>query len=169
MTNKSPYLIALLLLVLCASSNALAGQPDSHSMGYYDTLEVVDCGDFSVMDDAMVFADVKTYCDKDGNFTRSHIKLTARDHFYRDDDPKAGHLTGTMHMNDRANYDDAGIAQWTPAAIVVGIHAHGLGYLFLDVGMLEMDLDFGWFVSFHADRFHDWSPADFEALCAYFE
>jgi hypothetical protein len=121
------------------------------------------------MDDAMVFAHIKDYCDQDGNFTRSHIKLTARDNFYRDDDPKGGHLTGTTHMNERAVYDEAGIPQWTPTPITIGMHARGLGYVFLDVAMLRMDLTGDWHFDFSADRFHDWTAADFDALCAYFE
>ena len=169
MTIKSPFLFVTPLLLAFASFGAFAGQPDSHCLGYYDTFEVVNCGDFSVMDDAMVFADIKDYCDQEGDFTRSHIKLTARDYFYRDNDPKAGRIIGTTRINERANFDEAGIPQWAPSAIVVGIHTRELGYMFLDVGMLDMDLAFGWFVDFNADRFHDWSPADFEALCAHFE
>jgi hypothetical protein len=168
-TNKSPLLFVAFLVLAGAPSLALAGQPDSHCIGYYDTIHVVDCGDFSVMDDAMVFAHIKDYCDQEGDLTRSHIKLTARDNFYRDDDPKAGHLTGTMRFNERADFDEAGIPQWTPSPITVGVHARGLGYKFLDVGMLEMDTIFGWSVAFSADRFNDWTPADFEALCTYFE
>jgi hypothetical protein len=121
------------------------------------------------MDDAMVFAHIKDYCDQEGDLTRSHVKLTAKDHFYRDDNPKGTHVTGRTSINDRANFDAAGIPQWTPAPIVVTIHARGLGYMFLDVGMLEIDLDGDWDVYFSADRFHDWTPADFDALCAYFE
>lgn len=167
MTTKSPLLFALLLVLASASSDAIAGQPGSHCIGYYDTFEVVDCGDFSVMDDAMVFADIKDYCSKEGDFTRSHIKLTARDKFYRD--PDGVSVKGTTRINDRADFDEAGIPHFTPAPIVVAVHAHGLGYMFLDVGMLEIDVDGDWDVYFSADRFSEWTPADFDALCAYFE
>ena len=169
MTIKSPLLIALSLVLAAASTNAFAAQPGSHCMGYYDTFEVVDCGDFSVMDDAVVFAHIKDYCDKEGDFTRSHIKLTARDKFYRDDDPDGARIKGAARINNRADFDEAGIPQWTPAPIVVGVHARGLGYMFLDVGMLDIDLDGDWKVYFTADRFSEWTNADFEALCAYFE
>ena len=169
MTIKSPLLIALSLVLVAAFTDAFAGQPGSHCIGYYDTFEVVDCGDFSVMDDAMVFAHVKDYCNKEGDFTRSHIKLTAKDKFYRDDDPDGVSVKGTARINDRADYDETGIPHFTPEPIVVAVHAHGLGYMFLDVGMLEIDMDGDWDVDFSADRFNDWTPADFDALCAYFE
>lgn len=169
MTIKSPSLFALSLLVAFASSGVFAGQPIAHRMGYYDLIEVVSCGDFSVMDDAIVFAHIKEYCDKDGNLTRSHVKLTATDDFYRDDDPNGVHVTGTTNVNDRAFYDEFGIPHWTPSPIDVGVRMAGQGIMFLDVGMLDMHADGDWHVDFSPDRFNDWAPADFEALCAHFE
>jgi len=168
-TIKSPALFALTLLVVIAPATALAGQPQGHCQGYYDTFEVVDCGGFSVMDDAKVFAHIKEYCDKDGNLTRSHVKLAAMDDFYRDDDPAGTHVTGSAHVNDRADYDEFGIPFWTPSPITVGVHLPGAGYLFLDVGMLDMHEDGYWHVDFSLDRFSGWTGADFDALCARFE
>lgn len=168
MTNKSLTLFGLSLLLLLACPGAFAGKPQAHCFGYNDLMEVVDCGDFSVMDDAVIRANVKDYCDKEGNLTRSHVHLVAMDDFYRDDDPEGKHITGTAHLNDRAFYE-GGFPLWTPAHIDVGVRISGLGLMFLDVGMLDIEPDGDWWVDFNLDRFSDWSPADFDALCAFFE
>lgn len=171
MTIKSPWLIALSVALAAASLDVMAGQPNSHCIGYFDTIAVVDCpGGFSVMDDAMVFGDVKGYCNQEGVSTRSHIKLTAKDSFYRADDPKGVSVKGTVTLNERATFDEWGNPMWTPLPIVVGIHAHGLGYMFLDVGMLTIDPEGCWDVDFNPlGRFSGWTGADYDALCAYFE
>lgn len=168
-TIKSLLLFVLSLLFVFASFDAFAGQPISHSFGYFRTIEVVDCGDFSVMDDAEIMADVKDYCDADGNITRSHVHMLAMDDFYRSDNPAGKHVTGTTRINDRASMAGDGTPIWTPAGINVAVRIRGLGLMFLDVGMLDIEEDCDWIVDFSADRFHDWGPADFDALCAQFE
>lgn len=80
-TIKSLVLFVLSLLFVFASSDAFSGQPISYTFGNFRTIEVVNCGDFSVMDDAEIMADVKNYCDADGNITRSHVHMVAMDDF----------------------------------------------------------------------------------------
>lgn len=164
--SPTPFLALLLLGFAC--SDLLAGKPDSHSLGYFDLLEVVDCGDYSVMDDARVFANIKDFADSEGFITRSSIHLVATDDFYRDDDPGGSHVTGKTRLNARALFDEMGDPLWEPEAILNAIRISGAGTLVLDVGTLDIGLD-DWDIDLTGNRFHHWAPADFEAVCAHFE
>lgn len=167
MTVKSPTpFLALFLLAFCCP-DSFAGKPNSHSLGYYDSLEAVNCGDYSVMGDAGVFANIREYVEEGGVIQRSQIHLIAKDDFYRDDDPGGRHVTSKARFNDHVFFDEAGQPLWEPVAILGSIHISGTGVLILDLGVLDIDPD-DWEFIFSEDRFGDWSPADFEALCAHF-
>jgi hypothetical protein len=168
-TVKSPALFLALVLLVFGCGDVFAGKPDSHSLGYYDLLDVVNCGDFSVMDDVRVVANISDHFDADGNIERSHIHLVARDDFYRDDDPGGSHVTGKARISERVSFDEAGNPLWAPVEIFVTVRVSGVGVLLLDVGALEVELDGDWNFEFSGDRFSDWAAADFEALCAHFE
>lgn len=169
MTVKSPSLVFASVLFVCGCPGVFAGQPDSHSVGYYKYLTVVNCGDFSVMDDARVRADIKDFLDREGNLYRSHIHLTAMDDFYRKDDPGGRHLAGSAHDNERVFFDEAGYPLWSPSDIVIAVHMSGKEVLFVDVGKLQVNVSGDWYVEFTPNRFQGWTAADYDALCAYFE
>lgn len=168
MAVKSPTPFLALLLLAFGCPDSFAGKPNSHSLGYFDLLEVVDCGDYSVMDDARVYANVKDFVGNEGNIERSHIHLSATDNFYRSDDPGGNSVTGKARINTRVFFDEAGQPLWEPEVILGAIRVSGTGVLILEVGTLDIGPD-DWEVNFTADRFHDWTSADFEALCAHFE
>lgn len=159
------FLFALLLVALPAQ----AAKPDSYTLEYGGVGEIVDCGDFSVMDDAWVIEQVKDFYDKDGNFIRSQSNFTAFDDLYRFDDPEGTHLTGTAHLNGRITFDENGDMLWTQTGIAVAIIVPGYGPVFLDVGRLVFNMDNDWELIFSAGKHHDWNFGDFEALCNYFD
>ena len=168
MTVKSPTPFLAFLLLAFGCPDSFAGKPDSHSLGYFDLLEVVDCGDYSVMDDARVFAHIRDFADSEGNIERSQIHLTATDDFYRNNDPNGTRVTGKTRSNDRAFFDDTGEPLWEPEAILSAVRISGAGALVLDVGVLDVG-PHGWEVDFAADRFNGWAAADFDAVCAHFD
>ena len=81
------------LLFLLSSFDALANKPVSYTFEYPLLLEIVDCGDFKIMDNVWEVDDIKDFYDKDGNFVRSQILVSADDDLYRDDQPEGIHLT----------------------------------------------------------------------------
>ena len=162
------YLFILLAMLLVASP-AGATKPETDTFAYWSFAEIADCGDFSVMDEAWVIEDVKVFYDKGGNFVRSHMKFTAFDDLYRDDDPDGIHLTGTAHLNARVSLDENGDALWTQQGIAIAIVVPGYGPLFLDVGRLVFNMDNDWELIFSAGKHHDWNFGEFDALCEYFD
>jgi hypothetical protein len=167
-TIKSQALVVLSLLFTLTPVAALAGKPVSYCLGCQKTIEIVDCGDFSVMDDAWVKEDVKDFYDKDGNLIRSSTHLSASDMFYRDGDYHGAHLSGTTRLTERFVYATNGDI-WMPCPISVAVSVPGHGALLMDVGQLEFSVADGWELNFTPDRTWGWGPDDFEALCAYFE
>lgn len=159
------FLLALLLVALPAQAN----KPDAYTVEYPAFGEIVDCGDFSVMDDAWVIEDIKDFYDKDGNFLRSQLIITAFDDLYRDDEPEGVHLTGTAHISARISFDENGDALWTQQGKAVAIMVPGYGPIFLDAGRLVYNMDDGWDLVFSAGERHDWNFGEFEALCGFFK
>ena len=76
------HLLFLLVLLLVALP-AQATKPDTYTDEFWDYIEIVDCGDFSVMDDSFVMLDGKIFKDKDGNFIREQMHFTGSDDLYR--------------------------------------------------------------------------------------
>jgi hypothetical protein len=167
-TVKSASLVFVSVLFAGVCPGLSAGQPGSHSLGYYKYLTVANCGDFSVMDDASVRADIKDFLDAGGNLYRSHIHLTAMDDFYRKDDSEGRHLAGSAHGNERVFFDEAGYPLWSPSDILIAMHMSRAGVLLVDVGKLQVNASGDWYLEFTPNRFHDWTAADYEAVCAYF-
>ncbi len=159
----------LSMLFLLSSFDALADKPDFDTYEDAYTIEIVDCGDFSVMDDVLEFGDIKTFYDKDGNFVRSQIIITAFDDVYRDTDPEGIHLSGKAHISGLVSFDENGDELWTQSGKAVAIMVPGYGSLFMDAGRLVYNVDDGWDLIFSAGRQHDWNFGDFDALCTYFE
>lgn len=159
----------LILLFFVASFNAQAGKPVTYTLEYPSFGEVVDCGDFSVWDDAWIIEDVKDFFDKDGNFVRSDSHFTAYDDLFRFDDPEGVHLTGTAHLKARISFEENGDMLWTQSGLAVKIIVPGYGPIFIDAGRLVFNMDNGWELIFSAGKNHDWNFGDFAALCEYFE
>ena len=160
---------ALSVLFLLTPLYALAGKPDFYAYDDAYTIEIVDCGDFSVMDDILEFGDIKDFYDKDGNFVRTQIYLTGFDDLYRDDDPGGVRLSGKANISGRVSYNEDGDELWTQSGKAVAIMVPGYGPIFLDAGRLVYNVDDGWDLIFSAGKRHDWNFGEFEALCNYFE
>jgi hypothetical protein len=164
---KMIFFLSLLFLFL--SFDALAKKPVSYTDEFPLFIEIVDCGDYSVVDDAWEIDKIKDFYDKDGNFVRSQIVITAADDIYRDDEPEGVHLYGTAHVSAEISFDENGDALYTQSGKAVAIMIPGYGRLFLDAGKLVFNMDDGWDLIFSAGKHHDWNFGDFEALCGYFE
>ena len=164
---KSTVILSMLFLLL--SFDALAAKPVSYTDEYPVFYEIVDCGDFTVVDDAWEIDKVKDFYDKEGNFLRSQIIITAFDDLYRDDEPEGVHLTGKAQISGLVSYDENGDELWTQRGKAIAIMVPGYGSLFFDAGRLVFNVDDGWDLIFVAGRQHDWNLGDFEALCTYFE
>jgi len=157
------------LLFLLSSFDALANKPVSYTFEYPLLLEIVDCGDFKIMDNVWEVDDIKDFYDKDGNFVRSQILVSADDDLYRDDQPEGIHLTGQARISGRVTFDENGDELWTQQGKAVAIMVPGYGPLFLDAGRLVFNVDDGWELIFSAGNRHDWNFGDFAALCEFFE
>ena len=168
-TNQFRLITVVILLFFVASFNAQAGKPDKYTNEYPFLAEVVDCGDFSVLDDAWIVENVKDFYDEDGNFIRSDMQITGYDDLYRSDDIEGVHLTGTAHINARVSFDENGDMLWAQSGLAVAIMVPGHGRVFLDAGRLVFNMDDGWDLVFSAGKNHDWNFEDFAALCEYFE
>ena len=162
-------LLAAFLLISLSSGVAQAGKPDTYHDEFWDYIEIVDCGDFSIMDDNFIMLDGKIFFDKDGNFIREQMHFRGFDDLYRDDDPEGTHLTGTAHLNVRISFDTNGDALWTQQGLAVAIIVPGYGPLFLDAGKLVFNMDNEWEIIFSAGKHHDWNFGDFDALCEFFD
>jgi hypothetical protein len=161
--------LLVLLSLLLMSLPAQATKPDAYTNEYGFADEIVDCGDFSVWDDAWVVENVKDFYDKDGNFIRSDMAITGYDDLYRFDDVEGVHLTGTAHIMGRVSFDGNGDMLWTQSGLAVAIIVPGYGPIFLDAGRLVFNMDDGWDLIFSAGKNHDWNFGDVEALCNYFD
>jgi hypothetical protein len=161
---KHLLLLALLLVVLPAH----ATKPDANTIEFSDLVEVADCGDFMVMDDAWIIMESKDFYGTNGDYIRTQLKLTGFDDLYSDADPEGIHLTGTAHLNVRLTFDKNGDPLWVQQGLAVAIVVPGYGPLFFDAGKLIWNDATGELV-FSAGRQHDWNFGDFEALCEYFD
>ncbi|MCW8924700.1 MAG: hypothetical protein OQJ84_00425 [Xanthomonadales bacterium] len=161
--------LLLLLALLLVSLPVQAAKPNLDAYEDAYTIEIVDCGDFSVMDDVMEFGDIKTFFDKDGNFARTQIVIQAYDELYRDDDPEGVRLSGKAQISGLVSFDENGDELWTQQGKATAIMVPGYGSLFMDVGRLVYNVDDGWDLIFSAGKQHDWNFGDFEALCEFFE
>jgi len=161
--------LLLLLTLLLVALPAQANKPDFDTYEDAYTIEIVDCGDFSVMDDVLEFGDIKIFYDKDGDFVRAQMIITAFDDLYRDDDPEGVRLSGKAHISGLVSFDENGDELWTQQGKAVAIMVPGYGSLFMDVGRLVYNVHDGWTLIFSAGRQHDWNFGDFEALCGFFE
>ena len=160
--------LVLLLALLLTAAMAQAAPPERWTDEVADHFELVDCGDFQIWDDALIFLDGKDFFDRDGNYVRSQIKFLAFDDLYNKDDPDGTHLTGTAHLNVRLIFDKTGDPLWVQQGIAIAIVVPGYGPVFMDVGRLIWNDATGDLV-FSAGRHHDWNFGDFEALCDYFD
>ena len=163
------YFIYLLVLLLLLPSGALAAKPDFYSDEFTFETEVVDCGEFSVMDEVTEIDKIKDFYDKNGSFIRSQINITASDNMFRADDPDGVHLYGTAHISAWITFDQNGDALWTQNGKAVAIIVPQYGPIFLDAGKLIFNMDNGWELLFSAGRNKDWNFGDFAALCEFFE
>jgi len=161
--------LLLLLALLLVALPAQAAKPVTYTDEFWDYAEIVDCGDFSVMDDSFAMLDGKIFKDKDGSFIREQMHFTGFDDLYRDDDPEGTHLTGTAHLNVRISFDTNGDALWTQQGLAIAIIVPGYGPLFLDAGKLVFNMDNEWEIIFSAGKHHDWNFGDFDALCEFFD
>ena len=162
---KSTAILSMLFLLL--SFDALAGKPVSYTDEYPYLWEIVDCGDFWVVDDSWEIDKINEFYDKDGNFVRLQLIWTTYDDIYRDDEPEGAHLFGKSHVSARISFDENGDELWTQQGQVVNITIPGYGPLFFDAGKVVYNVDNE--IIFSAGKRHDWNFGDFEALCAYFE
>jgi len=159
----------LILAFFMASFNAQAGKPDMYTIEYASPGEIVNCGTFTIVDDAYVIENIKDFYDNDGVFIRSNAQITANDDVYRLDDPDGVHLTGTANIMGRVTFDEYGDMIWTQSGKAVAIIVPEYGPIFLDAGRLVYNMDNGWELLFSAGKNHDWNFGDFQALCGYFE
>lgn len=169
MITKSQLLLAWCVASAMAFSSAQAGKPDSHTEGYSDFVEIVDCGDFSVMDDAWVYQYIKHHYSKNGDLIRSSSRIRATSDLYRDDDPNGPHITGAVRLQARTFIDPDDNACHGGKDIDVPLTVPGYGPLFVHAGELEFGPDEEWHLSCLPDKCHHWSASDFEALCAFFD
>lgn len=161
--------LVLLLALLLTAAMAQAAPPERWADEFEEHFELVDCGDFQIWDDALIFVDGKDFFDRDGNHIRSQLKFLGFDDLYSTADPGGTHLTGTAHLNVRQTFDKNGDPLlWVQQGIAVAIVVPGYGPVFMDVGRLIWDEVTGELV-FSAGRHHDWNFGDFEALCDYFD
>lgn len=161
--------LLLMLVLLTFVPMAHAAKPDMYTDEYGFILEIVDCGDFSVMDNIWEVDKIKDFYDNEGNFMRSQINITAWDDIYRHDDIDGPHLYGTAHVMARWTLDGNGDWFDTQSGLAVAITVPGEGQLFFDAGRLIYNVSNGWELIFSAGRHHDWNFEEYEVLCNYFE
>ena len=159
--------LLLILVLLFFVPLVHAAKPDQDMWEDAYTEEIVDCGDFSVLDDVIEVVNVRRFRDNDGGFIRSKAHVTVYDDMYRDDDYEGPHLFGTGHVNGGWSYDKVDGWVYSESGLGVSIQVPGEGHLFLDVGRLVWNS--GWELIFVAGNRHDWEHGDFDALCEYFE
>ena len=160
--------LLLLLVLLLVSLPVPATKPDTYTFEFPDLIEVADCGEFRVMDNAWVVLEFKDFYDKKDNYIRTQIHATGFDDLYSDADPEGIHLTGTAHTNFRYFFNDSDELLLSQAGLAVGIMVPGYGPLFLDAGRLVWNEDTGDLI-FSAGNNHDWNFGEYDALCKFFE
>ena len=157
-------LVGLVILLTLMPVGGAWATPPEHSTYQleWEAMEWVDCGDFWVLEDAVVDVRATNFYDQDGNWIRTQEHWTLNGFVYNSEDPTHWLPENPTHLT--ITYDEAGGQVYVGRLITIQVP--GQGIIWEAAGRQVWDSD--WNLTFWAGP-NDWLEGDTDALCAALE
>jgi hypothetical protein len=159
---KSLLVGMVVLLVMMPAGAAFAAPPEHWIYHYELDYPWIDCGDFTINEQAVMDVRVTDYYDKDGNRTREVEHYAWNGIVYNSLHPEILLVEKPTHY--KVGYDPDGLQTWV--GLFINIHVPGQGPVFRGSGReLAYWIDGDYYLTFWAGP-SDYIEGDTDALCA---
>ena len=117
--------------------------------GYFESVPLLDCGDYWIMSNELVGLSWIYFFDRDGNFIREIFMIDVVDDLYREGKPI--HVPGHANVIVQAHYEDGEWLWEQRQGVFYRVNVPGYGDLMVQVGRIMRDEDGFFFETPHAE------------------